>query len=704
MPAALRYILFTLIALVALIASAAAVVLFVLDPNDYKPQIETLAEEHTRLELSLDGDIGWSLTPLGLELNSVSARLDEAPFLKLERLVARVGLMSLLKMQPSVHTFELEGLNVDLVRDKSGSGNWERIMPESDGKAPPAATQTEPPAETGKTLDFKVSQVKIGSAAISYRDESTGQAVVLDDFNLSASDIALGQAFPLSLQFHVANAEPQLDVRANIKTVLTTDKAIENLLLDQLDSRFELAGAPFNGNTVNATLKGTVSADLKNETLSLKDLVATLANMTLASDLTVSQYSGAPKLSGKFSIAELSLRELMKQLGQSLPPTSDPSVFKKFALSADVGGEPGRIDLSAVNMRLDESTLSGKLNYTLETGAVYARLNLDKMNTDRYLPPSEPATTGQATASAPPEPESDLLPLETIRGLRLDIGLNAGQLIASEIPVTQLKLQANVAEGIIQIKPFSGQLYEGTFQTNANINAQSNTPRWQLQANVADVKTLPLLTQLAEVTQFSGLANINVNLATTGNRVSVLRKNAKGQADFAIKEGKLEGTSLAAMACQGIALSHQESIDTSAWPKVTPFEDLSGAILINGDSLNNTALTAQVKGLAVQGEGLIDAQALSLDYKAGLKILGAVDDAPACRVNERLKGVIIPVKCKGELAGEKGLPCKFDTARFRDTLAGMAKAEVKQKANEEIDRSKEKLRDKAREKFQGLFK
>ncbi|MFT5605223.1 MAG: AsmA protein [Paracoccaceae bacterium] len=705
MHAVLRYFLYSLIGLVALIASAVAVILFVLDPNDYKPQIEALAKEQTRLELSLQGDISWSLTPLGLELNTVSARLDDTPFLKLERLVARVGLMSLVKMQPSVHTFELEGLNINLLRDKTGSGNWERVMPESEDKKPPAA-QTDASGAEGKALDFKVSHINIGNARISYRDESTGQTVTMDEFDLAASNISLGQPFPLSVQFHVVNADPQLDVRADLKTTLTTDQAIENILIDQLDSRFELAGAPFSGNEVTATLNGTVSANLKNETLSLKQVVATLATMTLKTDLTVTQYSSTPTVNGKLTIAELSLRELMKQLGQTLPPTSDPSVFTKFALSADIGGEPGRINLSAINMKLDDSLLTGKANYTLDTGAVFARLNLDKMNTDRYLPPPEPVNTAQAkpVASAAPEAESDLLPLETIRGLRLDIGLNAGQLIASEIPINQLKLLATVVEGIIQIKPLSGHLYEGTFQTTATINAQGNSPRWQLQANVADVKTLPLLTQLAEVTQFSGLANINLNVNTNGNRVSVLRKNAKGQADFVVKQGKIEGTSLAAMACQGIALTHKESIDTTSWPKITPFEDLSGAILINSDTLNNTALTAQVKGLTVQGQGLIDAQTLTLDYKAGLKILGAVDDAPACRVNERLIGAVIPVKCKGELAGENGLPCKFDTARFREALADMAKSEVKMKANEEIDRSKEKLRDKAKEKFQSLFK
>lgn len=703
MPAALRYALYSLIGLLALVGSLAAAVIFLLDPNDYKPQIEALAKEHTRLELNLEGELGWSLIPLGLELNTVSARLDDAPFLKLERLVARVGLMSLLKMRPSVHTFELQGLSLDLVRDKTGSGNWERVLPESEDKTAPDKKEA-PQAESKEALDFKVSQVNIGDARIAYRDEATGQAVTLDAFSLQASDIELGQAFPLAIQFHVANAEPQMDIRAEIQSVLKTDEALEIFQIDELDSRFELAGAPFGGKQVTATIKGAVKADLKKETVSLDQAVITLANLTMETGLNISQYASTPKFSGKLAIAEFSLRDFLKQLGQTVPATSDPSVLKKVSLSADIGGEPGRIDLSAVKLRLDDSTLTGKISYTLESGALFTRLNLDKLNSDRYLPPPAPEAENQTQqAATSTAPETDLLPLDTLRSLNLDIGLNAGELIASEIPITQLKLQATAADGIVQVKPLSGKLFEGTFQANATINAQNAAPRWQLQTTVSDVRTLPLLTQLADMKQFSGLANINATVNTTGNRISLLRKNAKGQADFNIKQGKLEGTSLAAMACEGIALTHKESIDTTAWPKVTPFEDLSGALTINGDSINNTALTAKVKGLAVQGQGLIDAQQLTLDYKAGLKILGAIDENPSCRVNERLQGVVIPVKCKGELAGEKGLPCKFDTARFRDTLAEMAKGEIKAKANEEIDRGREKLKDKAKEKFKGLF-
>ena len=48
------------------------------DPNDYKDEIRQIARDKAHIELTLNGDIGWSLFPwLGLELHdaSVATRL-----------------------------------------------------------------------------------------------------------------------------------------------------------------------------------------------------------------------------------------------------------------------------------------------------------------------------------------------------------------------------------------------------------------------------------------------------------------------------------------------------------------------------------------------------------------------------------------------------------------------------------------------------
>ncbi|MAY36446.1 MAG: AsmA family protein [Spongiibacteraceae bacterium] len=704
MPAVLRYLLIALAGLVLLGGVAVAGILFLFDPNDFKPQIEEAAETHTRLDLQLGGDIGWSFIPLGLELNAVKARLDDQPFLELEQLIARVSLRSLIQMQPSVHRFELAGLDLNLILDKEGRGNWERIMPEQAEPSPKTAPKEEPAQQDSGALLFNISEVDIRNTRVHYRDENTGQTVTLDEFGLQASNIKPQQAFPLDLQFHLATTEPALDIRTKLNARLTLGEQFKRILLDQLSSQITLQGDATNQKSVDIALDGNIDADLNNSRISLSALKLALNKVQLNTDLVISQFDSQPQLAGTLAVAEFSPRELLSQLGQSLPPMQDPNTLRKLSFDATLGGAPGQIELKPLKATLDDSKLSGEVRYTLDNGALFTRLNLDAINADRYLAPAEetPAEESQA-ANTQAAPETDLLPLETLRSLQLDTGLNIGELIINAIPIRQLAVNATATDGLVTVNPLSGQLYEGSFKANASIDARNQTPRWQVQAKVSDVKTLPLLTQLAEMQQFSGLANIDLDLNTTGNRVSTLRNNAKGQANFAIKQGKFEGTSMSAYACEGIALMHKESIDTSTWPKVTDFEDLSGAVTINGNAINNSALTAQLKGMALEGKGAIDIASMDLDYRAGLRILGDIHENPSCRVNEKLKGLIIPVKCKGSLTGEKGLPCKFDTARFREVLADKAKAEAKEKASEEIDRGREKLKEKARDKLQNLF-
>ncbi len=104
---AVRYVLYAVIALIVLAVAAVAIAVAVINPNDYKPQIEAAVEKNTNLQLQLEGDIGWSFIPLGLELNQVEATLEGERFVALEQLIAKIDFWSLIAMSPQVNTFLL---------------------------------------------------------------------------------------------------------------------------------------------------------------------------------------------------------------------------------------------------------------------------------------------------------------------------------------------------------------------------------------------------------------------------------------------------------------------------------------------------------------------------------------------------------------------------------------------------------------------
>lgn len=717
----IRYAIYAVIALLLLAVAAVAIAVAVINPNDYKPQIEAAVEKQTNLDLMLEGDIGWSFIPLGLELNEVEANLDGERFVALEQLIAQIDFWSLIAMSPQVNTFLLNGLDAHLEVNEQGEGNWTRIMREQTATAEagtdaaeqqPAQeiAEPEPQSASGEALNFNVENVEISNASVHYNDLSTGQSVTLEDFTVTASDITLGSEFPLDIRFRVETSQPQFAVDGSINARIQANQALNEFAVSGLNAVFDMSGEPFGGESVTAELAGSLAANLENETASLSDFSASLANLSLNTNLNVKGFGDKPALDGRIEISEFSLKELLNNLGQPAIETTDPEVLKAIALSTNLGGEPGVVALSDLVIDLDDTRFNGGGSYNLASGGLVFDLEGDKLNADRYLPPpaegdspeagnGETQTDSNTQTAGASQPETDLLPLDTLRTLLLDIDFGLGELIVSNLTINDIAASTTAKDGLLQVDEFSGKLYYGSFGANATIDARTDNPKWRIRSDVTNVQTLPLLTDLAEVDMLSGGANLKVAVDTTGNRISALRENANGEISFNLAEGEFRQMNLTRMACQGIALANQESLTTTDWGTTTPFNDMRGTLKIDGNTLNNTDLVAALAGMRLEGNGTVDLEQTDLDYELGLRIVGEIHRNEACRVTEYVENVVIPVECRGNFAEDPAGLCSFDGSRFRDTLKDIAANAAKAKAREEVDRAKEKAEEKVQEKL-----
>lgn len=700
-----RYALYALLGLIALLAAAVVVAVVVIDPNDYKSHIEKAVADNTNLELELAGDLSWSLFPLGIEVNSVRTRLEGEDLASVEQLLARVDLFSLIRLSPAVHTFVLDGLDAHLVMDEEGRGNWERIMPEAD--KPPADTAQEPDEaaeepvqvgdeESGTVLAFNVSEVRISNARVRFQDLSSGQDVTLEDFTLNASDIALGQDFPLALSFAVALKEPAFNLAGELEMMLNASEDLQVFTLSNLDSRYEMSGEPFGSETVEAGLSGGLSANLTDETASLKDIEATFENLRITTSLEVQGFGDSPALDGRFDLHEFSLRKLLANLGMPDIESEDMDTLKAISVGSDIRSENGTARLDALKLQLDETLFEGYFTYGLGDGAIGLDLQGNRFNLDRYLPPAS-EEEAVADSEAPAEEaesangDAELLPLETLRTLIFNARLGLDTLMASNLTISNIEIKANGRDGQLALEHAKGELYEGRFNVGAKLDARSDNPRWRLTQNLEGVSTLPLLTDLAEIELLSGKVNMKADVSTRGNTMNRLIGESGGNANFDIQEGAFEGFNMTQMACRGIAMANGESLSTSDWPKKTPFNDMSGDIAIDKGVLNNRALTADLAGLRLEGDGTVDAASLDMAYRLGLRVVGDVHRDPACRVNERIKQVVIPVRCEGNLTDDPAGLCGFDSSRFTQVLKDMARGEVDRKRQELEQEGKQKL-------------
>ncbi|WP_295716917.1 AsmA family protein [uncultured Halovibrio sp.] len=703
---ALRIALIAIVALVILLVAAVGTAMMVIDPNDYKSHIEQAAADNTNLELRLNGDIQWSFIPLGLSVADVQASLEGEEFVALDELVASVDLWSLITMTPAVHTFQLDGFLANLAMAEDGTGNWTRIMPEAEKQeaAAPAETEQTLTDESGSELiSFNVQEVRISNAQVNFENRQSGQSFQLSNASLEASDIALGQDFPLELGFSVSLNEPELDVDGTLAMQLNAAQNLKQFSMSGLDGDFTLTGTPFNGETVSAGLSGSASADLDAETASVSGLMASLENLEVTSNLNIQGFSAQPDVSGDLKVAEFSPATLLEQLGQPAIETRDEGVLSKAAFETTLATREGMVRLQETRVQLDETEFKGQLGYGLENQAILVDLQGNRFNLDRYLPPkpedgedaSEDASE-QDTGGTASSGEGELLPLKTLRGLNLDIRIGLGELVASNLTLTELLAKVSGSEGRLSLDELSARLYDGGFNMTASLDARTDNPKWQFNKQLSGVQTQPLLVDLAEMDLLSGGMNLNASGTSRGNSINALLENSNGKADFRIEEGAIENVNMTRMACQGISRVHGESLSVEDWGDSTPFNDMSGNFTINSGVLENENLTADLAGLRLEGDGVVNLIESMLDYRVGLRVVGEVHRDNACRVNERIQNVIIPVRCKGGFGDDPAGLCGFDGSRFGDVLESMAR--------QEVDRKKEEAEEKARERVEEEIK
>ncbi|MCV6604751.1 MAG: AsmA family protein, partial [Porticoccaceae bacterium] len=76
MKALFKWIAGLALGFVALVLIGAAVLLFVIDPNQYKPQLQQLAKDN-QIDLHIGGDLSWQLWP-DVAISAADTRISGA--------------------------------------------------------------------------------------------------------------------------------------------------------------------------------------------------------------------------------------------------------------------------------------------------------------------------------------------------------------------------------------------------------------------------------------------------------------------------------------------------------------------------------------------------------------------------------------------------------------------------------------------------
>jgi AsmA protein len=703
-------------ALVVIVLAVGAYLAATFDPNAYKPMIVERVKRDTGRTLTIDGKIALTFFPkIGLGIGKVTLSEPNSPaiFARVDEAHVGVELLPLLSKHVDVDRVTLTGLTVDLVRYRDGHTNFDDLTGQGPKPAKPGeAPKRAPPG--GGLAAIEVDGVEIENATIGWRNEADGINVRLTNVNLKTGKLANRVPGNLTLMTRIQGEAPKANLQLNVQSGYRVDLETQAVQLSSLD--LKLTGDAQELTGIDAHLKGeTIDLDPKSEklTLSRVELTATAKNgldakvsiprVTLAPDHVESQAISADVqlntppsgVSVKARIAPITAKgkvvdlprmdievaakqpdlsamgtlttplnvDLDKQharltslageltlTGKNIPPNTKASV--RGSVVADWGTESANVELA---VKVEDSNLDAKVAVAhWIKPAITFSLVADRLNVDRYFPPSRPAPAPEAAqgsvksapAAAAADAPIDLSPLKTLDATGT---VKIGSLVASNVKVGQLSLALKAAGGKLEVNPISASLYHGTVAGSIAVNANDNS--FAVKQRLANVSLGPLLQDATGQALIEGRGNVTLDLTASGKTVTALKKALAGTALLELKDGALKGGDLSAILRMATTMAASKGVfeKQADGAARTEFAQLTGTFIVKNGVAHNEDLQMSSPVLKMTGHGDVDIAQDKMDLLTKCTVTESAAKI-AGKDLAHLVGIPVPIHVTGSLA------------------------------------------------------
>lgn len=695
--------------LTLMLSGVAALVLFV-DPNDYRDDISDLAQQQAGIQLTLKGDLSWSFYPvLGFKVRGVSLALvpDMPTLMDVDTLTVGVRLLPLLSKQIDIDALDVTGLQAQLVVDAKGNNNWQRPAG-ADATVATAATAdanvtTTPTVTSTKSMPVvRIPALTVHDSTIRYQDKKAKLDYSVAVPLLQLKNVSLDEPFPVELRAQLRD-NATLDVTLALQAMLRTDLAAQRYQVSDIVLSSTIAG--IFSIPVVANLAGDIIFDQAADNAEIVLNKLQLGNMQASATINATAVSKAPGFKGTLTTNTFNLKSMLTSLGIEPPKTTDSNALTAVQVNASFSGTPERIAIKPLQLKWDESTLSGEVAITdVAKQALQFDLKLDTLNADRYLAPETQVASGPAnneaaaTAAASttdassakkassPASGGDLIPVDALRKLNLKGKFSINELVMHKISVRELALSVKAHEGDVQLNELRANLLQGSLSGNAGIDVRGPQPKITTRIDLQNLQTQDLLAQWFSAPVLSGRSSLSLNTTTQGNDSDTLLRQALGQLDMSLSDGVLHGVNINQLVVDALK---QKLGDFTALmpdyetrlPKALKDETHLRNLLANMKVENGHLITPMLKANSEAGQftanGDVDLVAQGFDYRFGV-ILNSLND------HKYLKGTEWPIRCRGNVNVPAKDWCRPDMNAIGNVVQKAASLALREKATEKL--------------------
>lgn len=224
-----RVFLTTLAAVLSIVILAPIGLIILINPNDYKQDIQDYIQANSDYSIDIKGKITLSWYPwLGLDVQDLTLRPkisdpQQTPLLSAQQINLKIPVQRLLKKEFQLEAISINNANIHVTIDSKGKLNWpspnHKTKPSS--SVPPSHSNSDQikissTTNSGFVPILPVDMLKIQNSTIHYIDKASGLETLLENVDIDIDNLAPNTVTPIKTSFDFAIK----DIKAN-KTLHT---------------------------------------------------------------------------------------------------------------------------------------------------------------------------------------------------------------------------------------------------------------------------------------------------------------------------------------------------------------------------------------------------------------------------------------------------------------------------------------------------
>jgi len=373
----------------------------------------------------------------------------------------------------------------------------------------------------------------------------------------------------------------------------------------------------------------------------------------MAADVEPFSYADSVQPNAAIQVDAFSPRSLMHLLDMEVPETADPVALSSVIIDAKVAVTSKLVELSDVVIKLDDTTLKGKLSVPRSGGAYQFNLSADQIDLGRYMEPADAANQDDSSESVPVEIPADLIrPLNARGDLRVATASLGGMLFENVV------LGLNAANGRLRLHPIAADLFGGSYSGDVRIDAAGTTPVLSVDEKIKGVSLADLARAMFEQENITGTITGGFNLTGRGNDMASVQQSLAGNMAFELSDGAYEGTDIWYELRRARALIKGGEAPKPELPPRTRFSSVSATGVVTDGVMRNDDLVAELPFLQLSGSGNVDLPAATVNYNLTARVLEQPDALQGVTQEELddFTEAVIPLKITGPLSSPSVKP------------------------------------------------